>query len=197
MQPHQRKFRSQEILALQQQGTWSLVPPPPNHKILGCRQRYKTKLKPNGSVALYKGHLIAQGFNQQFGINYSEIFSLIAKMPIKCIYLKLQLIITSKFFNSRQPIPFFMANYKRPYICNNPLDSKTLNIKTVSINFTKQFMISNKHHNNGFLHYSFIFSAKASNLSTVTHLSFYISMAPHKSTFTYMLTTYSSLEITT
>ncbi|XP_028548752.1 uncharacterized protein LOC114579151 [Dendrobium catenatum] len=72
---------TEEITALTNQHNWSLVPQPPNKPLLGCKWTFKTKLLPNGQVDRYKARLVALGYNQQFDINYTEIFSPVAKMP--------------------------------------------------------------------------------------------------------------------
>jgi len=41
---------------------------------------FKTKLKPDGSVAKYKARLVAKGFMQRKGIDFSEVFALVARL---------------------------------------------------------------------------------------------------------------------
>uniref|UniRef100_A0A2N9IIJ0 Reverse transcriptase Ty1/copia-type domain-containing protein n=1 Tax=Fagus sylvatica TaxID=28930 RepID=A0A2N9IIJ0_FAGSY len=54
-----------EYDALIKQATWSLVPPPPNHNVVGCKWVYKLKTHSDGSIARYKARLVAKGFHQQ------------------------------------------------------------------------------------------------------------------------------------
>ena len=37
----------------------------------------------------YKAHLVAQRFSQQYGLDYDEMFSLIVKFTIICVFLAL------------------------------------------------------------------------------------------------------------
>ncbi|PKU62931.1 Retrovirus-related Pol polyprotein from transposon TNT 1-94 [Dendrobium catenatum] len=77
---HWKQAMLQEFNALQKQCTWSLVPIPPGTTVLGSKWIFTTKLDPNGKVSRYKARLVAQGCSQEFGINYKETFSPVAKM---------------------------------------------------------------------------------------------------------------------
>jgi len=68
-----------EIKALRSNHTWSLVPFHPSMNVVGSRWVYRIKHHVDGSVERYKAHLIARGFTQQEGIDYSETFSPVIK----------------------------------------------------------------------------------------------------------------------
>ena len=63
----------------QQQKTWSLVPRPANKNIVTCKWVYKLKRNSDGSIARYKARMVAQGYLQQFGLDYEETYSLVVK----------------------------------------------------------------------------------------------------------------------
>jgi hypothetical protein len=78
-----------EFDALQRQNTWSLVPPPFGHNIIGYCWVYKLKRSSDGSIARYKACLVAKGFHQQTGLDFNETFSLVVKPPTVKIVLSL------------------------------------------------------------------------------------------------------------
>ena len=64
-----------EMSSLYRNDTWELVPRPVNKNIVGSRWVFKVKPKPDGTVDRYKARLVAQGFSQVQGLDYSEVFS--------------------------------------------------------------------------------------------------------------------------
>ncbi|GJX88336.1 retrovirus-related pol polyprotein from transposon TNT 1-94 [Tanacetum coccineum] len=59
---------------------WSLVPPPDNQTIIGTKWVFKNKLDENGVVSQNKARLVAQGYNQQEGIDFDETYAPVARL---------------------------------------------------------------------------------------------------------------------
>nr|GEW17129.1 retrovirus-related Pol polyprotein from transposon TNT 1-94 [Tanacetum cinerariifolium] len=59
---------------------WELAPHPKTMKIIGTKWVYKNKLGENGVVYHNKARLVAQGYNQQEGINFDEYYALVARL---------------------------------------------------------------------------------------------------------------------
>jgi len=57
---------------------WNLVPKPQGHSIIGTRWVFINKLDEEGKVVRNKARLVAQGYNQQEGIDYDETFAPVA-----------------------------------------------------------------------------------------------------------------------
>ena len=80
---------NKEFQALQQQGTWALVPQPPFKNIVSCKWVYKLKYNSDGTIARYKARLVAKGFHQQYGVDFDETFSPVVKPPTVRLILSL------------------------------------------------------------------------------------------------------------
>ena len=63
---------AEELAALERTGTWDLVSLPPGVRPITCNWVYKVKTRSDGSLERYKARLMARGFQQERGHDYSE-----------------------------------------------------------------------------------------------------------------------------
>ncbi|GJS56357.1 retrovirus-related pol polyprotein from transposon TNT 1-94 [Tanacetum coccineum] len=59
---------------------WELVPQPKNMTVIGTKWVFRNKLDENGIVSRNKARLVAQGYNQQEGIDYDETYAPVARL---------------------------------------------------------------------------------------------------------------------
>ncbi|GKV32451.1 hypothetical protein SLEP1_g41060 [Rubroshorea leprosula] len=71
---------AEEISSIERNQTWELTDLLEGHKTIGVKWIYKTKLKENREVDKFKACLVAKGYKQEFGIDYQEVFALVARM---------------------------------------------------------------------------------------------------------------------
>ena len=59
---------------------WDLVPKPEHKNIIGTKWVFRNKLNEQGEVIRNKARLVAQGYSQQEGIDYTETFAPVARL---------------------------------------------------------------------------------------------------------------------
>ncbi|QRW23563.1 Retrovirus-related Pol polyprotein from transposon TNT 1-94 [Rhizoctonia solani] len=70
----------QEIATLEKQGTYNTSTLPPGRKAMGCQWVLTIKQNKEGQPIQYKAQLVVQGYSQQPGIDYGQMFA-----PVVCL----------------------------------------------------------------------------------------------------------------
>lgn len=77
----------EEYGSLMENGTWKLVKPPPDRKILTAKWVFKLKRGSNQEVTRYKARWVVRGFEQEEGLDYHETFASVVKpMSYKSLF---------------------------------------------------------------------------------------------------------------
>jgi len=70
----------EELNQFEKNQVWTLVPDPQTQSIIGTRWVFRNKLDEEGKVTRNKARLVAQGYNQQEGIDYDETYAPVARL---------------------------------------------------------------------------------------------------------------------
>ena len=89
--PHLKQAMDEEFATLMKNKTWELVDLSINRNVIGSKWVFRVKYHLDGSISKYKARLVAQGFNQQHGFDYTETFSPVVKPIIIRLILTLAL----------------------------------------------------------------------------------------------------------
>ena len=70
----------EELNQFERNNVWDLVPRPSSQSVIRTEWVFRNKCYENGVIVRNKARLVAQGFNQEEGINYEETFALVARL---------------------------------------------------------------------------------------------------------------------
>jgi len=77
-----KKAMLEELAAIERNNTWKLVRLPKGKKPISLKWVFKVKRKPDGTIAKHKARLVVRGFMQREGLDYTEVFTPIARIEI-------------------------------------------------------------------------------------------------------------------
>ena len=101
---------------------WDLVELPNGAKTIGCKWVFKTKKDSLGNIEIYKVRLVAKGFTQKEGIDYTETFSPVSKKDSLSVIMTLvahfdlelqQMDVKTAFHNGNLEEEVYMKHPKR------------------------------------------------------------------------------------
>ncbi|XP_075074543.1 uncharacterized protein LOC142162130 [Nicotiana tabacum] len=79
----------EEMMALDENGTWELADLPINKKAIGCKWVFAVKFNSDGTVARLKARLVAKGYAQTYGVDYLDNFSPVAKLASVRLFISM------------------------------------------------------------------------------------------------------------
>ena len=78
---------TEEYKSLTEMQTWTLTTPPPNRKPVTCKWTYKIKRNQKGEIIRFKARLVARGFSQIQGLDYTDTSAPVARASTIRLFL--------------------------------------------------------------------------------------------------------------
>lgn len=109
-----------EIASIVKNKTWELTQLPTGAKKIGVKWIYKTKLNELGQVDKYKARLVARGYSQQYGVDYTEVFAPVSRLDTVRMVIALAAQKGWKLFQLDVKSPFLYGTLKEEVFVEQP-----------------------------------------------------------------------------
>ena len=106
----------EELDVLHKTGTWDLVNPPSGKTAIGCKWVYEIKTLSDGTVDLYKAHLVARGLLRSMRLIMRRLLFPWLDFLLLGLLLSLPRLANGHYFRWMSKILFLMVNSQRKSI---------------------------------------------------------------------------------
>jgi hypothetical protein len=125
--------------------TWTLCPRPPQQNLIQNKWVYKIKRKPDGFINHFEARLIAKGFDQRSGIDYTETFNPVIKPTTIRLVLALVVQFDWKVKQLDVSNAFLHWTPEEDVLWNNHKVLWTHNFPPLFVSFIWPYTVSNRH----------------------------------------------------
>ncbi|KAD4889117.1 hypothetical protein E3N88_21190 [Mikania micrantha] len=111
----------EELLQFQRQGVWKTCPLPKGKYAIGTKWVFRNKKDDKGVVIKNKARLVVQGYTQEEGIDYDEVFAPVARIEAITIFLAFAAAKDFKVFQMDVKSAFLYGKIdEEVYVCQLP-----------------------------------------------------------------------------
>lgn len=111
----------EELLQFKLQDVWDLVDLPRGHRAIGTKWIFRNKKDDRGIVIRNKARLVAQGYTQEEGIDYEEVFAPVARIEAIRLFLAYASFMKFKVYQMDVKSAFLYGSIdEEVYVCQPP-----------------------------------------------------------------------------
>ncbi|KAI3715118.1 hypothetical protein L6452_22086 [Arctium lappa] len=111
----------EELLQFVLQNVWDLVERPKGHRAIGTKWIFRNKKDERGIVIKNKARLVAQGYTQEEGIDYEEVFAPVARIEAIRLFLAYASFMKFKVYQMDVKGAFLYGKIEEEvYVCQPP-----------------------------------------------------------------------------
>ncbi|KAI3772107.1 hypothetical protein L6452_03282 [Arctium lappa] len=111
----------EELLQFKLQDVWDLVDLPKGHRAIGTKWIFRNKRDERGIVIRNKARLVAQGYTQEEGIDYEEVFAPVARIEAIRLFLAYASYMNFNVYQMDVKIAFLYGSIEEEvYVCQPP-----------------------------------------------------------------------------
>ena len=104
---------NKELKSISDTGTWQEIKVPEGASLVDSKWVFKTKLNERGEVIKYKARIVARGFTQEYGINYFDTYSPVARLTSLRVLLTIGQLRIWSFTKWMQILLSSMAHWRK------------------------------------------------------------------------------------
>nr|GFB60054.1 putative ribonuclease H-like domain-containing protein [Tanacetum cinerariifolium] len=135
-----RTVRDQELLQFKMQKVWILVDLPYEKRAIGTKWVYRNKKDERGIIIRNKARLVAQGHTQEEGIDYEELFALVARIEAIRLFLAYASFMGFLVYQMDVKSAFLYDTIEEEYTSVNHQSLRILKILTKYTKWPRHFM---------------------------------------------------------
>ncbi|KAI3758717.1 hypothetical protein L6452_06288 [Arctium lappa] len=111
----------EELLQFKLQDVWDLVDLPKGQRAIGTKWVFRNKIDERGIVIRNKARLVAQGYTQEEGIDYEEVFAPVARIEAIRLFLAYASYMRFKVYQMDVKSAFLYGSIEEEvYVCQPP-----------------------------------------------------------------------------
>ncbi|KAI3729851.1 hypothetical protein L6452_18522 [Arctium lappa] len=110
----------EELLQFKLQDVWDLVDLPKGHRAIGTKWIFRNKRDERGIVIRNKARLVAQGYTQEEGIDYEEVFAPVARIEAIRLFLAYASYMNFKVYQMDVKSAFFYVSIEEEVYVYQP-----------------------------------------------------------------------------
>ncbi|KAI3770244.1 hypothetical protein L6452_01370 [Arctium lappa] len=115
------EFMQEELLQFKLQDVWNLVDLPKGQRAIGTKWIFRNKKDERGIVIRNKARLVAQGYTQEEGIDYDEVFAPVARVEAIRLFLAYASYMKFKVYQIDVKSAFLYGTIdEEVYVCQPP-----------------------------------------------------------------------------
>ncbi|GKA85808.1 retrovirus-related pol polyprotein from transposon TNT 1-94 [Tanacetum coccineum] len=118
--PGQVDSMQEELNQFYRNKVWTIVPLPCGKTAIGSKWVFRNKKDEHGITTKNKARLVAQGYNQEEGIDYDETFASVARMEAIMIFLAFSIYMNFKVYQMDVKSAFLNGKLKEEVYVNQP-----------------------------------------------------------------------------
>ncbi|KAI3715280.1 hypothetical protein L6452_22255 [Arctium lappa] len=136
----------EELLQFKLQDVWDLVDLPKGQRAIGTKWVFRNKRDERGIVIRNKARLVAQGYTQEEGIDYEEVFAFVARIEAIRLFLAYASYMKFKVYQMDVKSEFLYGSIEEEvYVCQPPgfiqIEESTLWTASSSMSMKKDILL--------------------------------------------------------